>query len=451
MPKDSKMKDSLKAIKAIPTDLLQYIEQEYIGRSADMPLERMAELSAVSKTMHDMFQPILNEAKLARPLLKAVVEGNLEQLINLVQDNPLLLFKKGQIKDPSGQVFYHVSAYEMIKYVCDNGMLAKVMPLVPDEIRDEGGVLLCDLKAIQKKQEQSLHYGGADLVKLSFDPANLVDFDLILQYTEESPEATFSLMENPEAILYYKDYNGKSHWYYANQETRTIDPIQPQPKTKEETELFIDLKKSLDAMENNSARRSNDAEHDIIAKTMNTRLVRNGIQYERDGKRYCDTRHDFNRYYNAYLECIRLYKTGKRDDCNKVLFEKIGGAQKEVMWLLQWYCEKNQPLSTLSDGNSPTLSRSLRVSGLFHFEKDVYSNGHFVDGFGSNFAILKFGGSTGGYIIDSWLSWGMKNRDALGLMLRNDLIAVNRLIEDAKTNVFEFKPEEVASQRPGIS
>lgn len=51
-----------------------------------MPLKKMTDLAANSKVMHDMFQPVLDEANLATPFLKAVVEGNPGRLIQLIQN-----------------------------------------------------------------------------------------------------------------------------------------------------------------------------------------------------------------------------------------------------------------------------------------------------------------------------------------------------------------------------
>lgn len=449
MPKEKNMKESLNALKSLGSDLHRHIGQEYLRTSPDMPLKKMAELAASSKTMHDVYQPVLDEAKLATPLLKAVVEGNPEQLITLIQIDPQLLFKKGQIKDPAGQVFYNVSAYQMMKYLCDDDMLSVVMPIVPEEITNEHGVRI-DLKAIQKEQSQHLRQGGADLIKLNFDPTNLPDFDRILQHTEtytihgQPHPVTLSLLENPDAILYYKDADGNSNWYYANQETKTIDPIQPQTKTKEDAVIFSKLKKSMDAMEDNSARRSNDIEHDIIKKSMQKSLVRNGIQYEQDGQCFCDTHHDFNRYSNAYRKCDRLYSQRQWADGDKVWCKELGHAQKEVMWLLQRYCEENRLFFPLPDFKSSPFRRSLQiVHWVSDRVEDVYSSGHFVEGFGSDFAVYKGGigpRAPGGWsptqrVVGEW---------------RRDLIAVSRLVEDAKANVIELKPNEVLSRGPGM-
>lgn len=455
MPKANNIKVSLEALKRFGEKsdplLLLYISQEYAHTAPDMPLKKMAELAASSKTMHDLFQPIINEAKLAEPLLKAVVEGNPKQLIELMKDNPELLFKKGQIKDWAGHVFYHVSAYQMMKYLCDDDMFAKVMLLVPEKLTNEKGGQI-NFKALQKEQSQVLQQGGADLIKLDFDPTNLPDFDRILQHTEtymlprnQSYPVTFSLIENPDAILYYKDADGKSSWYYANRDARSIELIQPQLQTKEEAVIFSELEKSMDAMESNSARRSTDDEHDIIAKTMQKRLVRGGIQYEHNGKFYRDTHYDFNRHYNAYRKCIRLYSQNKWDECNEVWCKEVGSVQKEVMWLFQRYREKNRPFFPLPDFRSSPFEREVIIqhSGGNSVE-NIDSLRDVATGFGSSAPIYK--GATSGLHLSSVGSPSGAN----GHACRLDLVAVNRLVEDAKVNVAEFRPEEILSQGRNI-
>lgn len=450
MPKKTPIKSFLNELKNSEPHLLRHMRQEYVDISPDMPLKKMAELASGSKTMYAMFQPVLNEAKLASPLLKAVVEGGPAQLIQLVQEDPLRLFKKGQIKDPAGRVFYNVSAYQMMKYLCDDDMIAQVMPHVPEKITNEHGLQI-DFKAIQTEQDQNLQRGGADLIKLNFDPTNQADFDNILQHTEtytinaQTHPVTFSLMENPDAILYYKDTDGNPHWYYANRETQTIECIEPQSKTEKEAELFANLKQSIDAMENNSARRSSDVEHNIIKKSMQKNLIRNGIKFEHNDKCFCDTHHDFNRFYNAYRKCLRLYEQGNLGEGSTVWCKEIGRAQKEVMWLLQRYCEENKPFFPLPYFKSSPFRRSLQIQNISNNSReDIYSSGRFVANFGFSFAIYKTSGEIA--CADGERAMWHIHGGFVRQQLKIDLVAINRLIEDAKANVIEFKSEATLSQ-----
>lgn len=446
MPKDTPIKSSLDELKNRAFSVPAHLDLGYTSTSPDMPLKKMAGFAANNPTMHAMFQPVLDEAKQASTLLKAVVEGEPAKLIQLVQTDPRLLFKKGQIKDPAGQVFYNVSAYQMMKYLYDEDMIAQVMPHVPEKITNKQGLQI-DLKAIQKEQDQTLQGGGADLITLNFDPTNPPDFDKILRYTDTKEytingrlhRVTFSLMENPDAILYYEDTDGNPHWYYANRETETINRIQPRPETKEDKQQFANLEQSICAMENNSARRSSDAEHSIIKKVMQKSLVRYGIQYEQDGQCFCDTHHDFNRLYNAYRKCTRLYEQEEEVEGDKVLCKELGRAQKEVMWLLQWYCEENQLLVPLPDFKSPPFRRSLQIKNWVDYRMEYIC---------SDFAMYKNGESGGLAVVNSESfsgTVGWRGRSAARDLILN-LIAVNRLVEDAKANVIEFKPEEALSQ-----
>ena len=452
MPKETPIKSSLDELKNRAFSVPAHLELGYTSTSPDMPLKKMAGFAASNPTMHAMFQPVLDEAKQASTLLKAVVEGEPAKLIQLVQTDPRLLFKKGQIKDPAGRVFYNVSAYQMMKYLCDEDMITQVMPHVLEKITNKHGRQI-DLKAIQEEQDQTLQGGGADLIKLNFDPTNPSEFDRILQHIEtyrisgQPHPVTFSLMENPDAILYYKDTDGTPNWYYANRETQTIKPIQPQPQTEDDVQQFTHLEQSIDAMENNSARRSSYAEHDIIKKSMQKSLVRNGIPYEQDGQCFCDTHHDFNRLYNAYRKYNRLYNLSNKIDINTIWCKEVGLTQKEVIWLLQRYCEEKRPFFPLPDFKSSPFNRGFNIRDLIANKyKSVFNISRFVRGFGSDFAIYKAdlecavgGGPSAGRVWDVFYY----NRIA-------DLVAVNRLIEDAKANVIEFKPKELLSQGPSI-
>ena len=114
-----------------------------------------------------------------------------------------------------------------------------------------------------------------------------------------------------------------------------------------------------------SAKRSSNAEHQVIVKMMSAenkpvKLVCQGIQYERKGERYCDSRHDFNRQYNGYRTCIRLYEQRQCDAANRVLREKL--YQGEVVWLLERFCEVNCPFYPLPDFKSSPFRRGFNVN-----------------------------------------------------------------------------------------
>ena len=94
----------------LPPRVGGHIINEYFSNAPEMPLKRMSELARMSKRFNTLFQPALDDAKAALPLLINVVHANRDALINQVLANPASLFKKGQVTDPAGQTFYNVSA-----------------------------------------------------------------------------------------------------------------------------------------------------------------------------------------------------------------------------------------------------------------------------------------------------------------------------------------------------
>ena len=391
------------------------------------------------------FQSTINEFS----VLNDVITGNLESLIDAVRGNPELLFiLSDSITDPAGQIFYKVCPYQMMLFLCDDDMLNQVMRVVsplPEQLGKQ-------MKLIQA----GLHQGGADLIKLDRDP-QVLNFEDILRFRTSYTmfdgtikEVTFPLLENPDGVLYYKDEHNQDHWYRANQATRTIEPIELAPRlTLQQQEAYINLVTSMNAMEPMSARRSSNDEHQFIVNNMRylddvktkamtpVTLVRQGITYIQDGTRYRDTRHDFNRHTNAYRKCIRLYEQSLWADGDRVWQRELGHAQKEVMWLLQRYCEENRPFFPLSVHYKTEPFRrgfkfvnwgdgSGRIGDIYSANTDL-----FRVGFGSNFGLYK--GADPFAVGGGRRVWGGGCwRCAV------DLVAVTRLVEDAKTNVVEL-------------
>ena len=335
-------------LKTLPPDIFKQIGS-YVSPN-DMQTAEL-ELSKPSGRIR-FFQSTLDELS----VLNDVMTGNLESLIAVVRTNPELLFiKSDRITDPAGQIFYNVSPYEMMLFLCDDDMLNQVMPVV-SALREKFGKKIKTIHA-------SLQQGGADLIKLDRDP-RLLNVEDILRFRTSYTlsdgtikEVTFPLLENPDGVLYYKDEHNQEHWFYANQATRTIEPIELAPRlTDKQKDAYEQLVTSMNAMEPMSARRSSNDEHQFIANHMcslkNTRtmtpvqLVRFGMTYIQDGIRYRDTRYDFNRYTNAYRKYIRLSAQHLWPDADRVWQRELGHVQKEVVWLLQRYCEENRPFYT---------------------------------------------------------------------------------------------------------
>ena len=95
-------------------------------------------------------------------------------------------------------------------------------------------------------------------------------------------------------------------------------------------------------MENNSSRRSSNAEHELIAHTMQHQLSRKGIQYVHKGIHYCDSRMEF-RLVHAYRKNIRVYGEGRWVEGDNIWCQGVGEAQRHVLWVLQRLCESGRP------------------------------------------------------------------------------------------------------------
>lgn len=434
-----------RTLKKLPPDVLRKI-----GSFVSAKEMQTAELELSKPTGNiQFFQDTLDELS----LLNDVVTGNLDSVIAAVRHNSGLLFIHSDITDPAGRLFYNVCPYQMMLFLCDDDMLNQVMRII-SPLEEKFGKII---KAIHA----SLQQGGADLIKLDRDP-RLLSFEDILRFRRSYTlldgaviDMIVPLLENPDGVLYYKDEHNQEHWYRANQATSTIEPIELAPRfTDKQQEAYDQLVHSMNAMEPMSARRSSNDEHqfitnhmryldDIKTKTMApVTLVRHGITYIQDGIRYRDTRHDFNRYTNAYRKCIRLYEQHLFDDADRVWQRELGHAQKEVMWLLQRYCEENRPFHPLSvHYKTEPFRRGFKFknwAGATGRLDDIYvaNTGVFYVGFGSNFGLYK-GDCVG-------RAWGQ--REVHGC--RVDLVAVTRLVEDAKTNVGELLNPDLTQRGP---
>jgi hypothetical protein len=432
-------KDSLGLI---PSTIGGKVLNEYVPNSPEMPLKRMAELSRQSKNYYTLFQPALNAAKAAYPLLLNVVKANLDGLKNQVRANPELFFKKGQITDLDGQTFYNVSPYQLITFLCDDDMKRQIMPLIPRTFRVKRGALDVEIPTapLRKQQYAEIDSGGADLVKMDRDPTTL-QFEEVTRFITRyrmygRPTAvTFPLLENPDGIIYYREPQLKLvHLYYVNQKTQTIKLLRPKTNSIEEQRALIKFYASFVAMENNSSRRSSNAEHELIAHTMQHQLSRKGIQYVHKGIHYCDSRMEF-RLINAYRKNIRLYQKRDVGDGDDMWCRGVGEAQRQVLWVLQRLCESGRPFYPIPDFNEPPFRRGFTICN-YHTgaHESVCSAGGLVRGLGSDFAIYKRGGSPRAGL--SWW-WGLPEERVPRPF---DLVAVNRLIEDAKASVVEFTP-----------
>jgi len=189
---------------------------------------------------------------------------------------------------------------------------------------------------------------------------------------------------------------------------------------------FDQFKASFDSMENNSARRSSEKEHQLI-------LVCKGILYQDHGVLYRDSRTPFN-LVNAYRKCIRLYEAAGNNtrEADTYFREGVGKCQGEEMWLLQRLCEAARPFHPLDK----TRQVFNRGHSFYNSNTNTYKSA-FDKGIiqcsviykGGNWKALEPFGAGG----------------ALGspyTHIAADLIALCWFIEKAKAKVIELKLEQ---------
>lgn len=415
----------------LPKDIVETI-------TSYLPLKDVINLTFTSKASYSIFQPIANELK----ALRAVAHGSEATLINLIKQTtekyPELLFKKGPIVDPRGRFIPSISPYQLIIFLCDEVMKNKIVSLIPKKMEFK-----------REQQYKELGSGGADLIKLDKNPELIKDIQTVRELKTtfdsngEQKPVTFSLLENPDGIIFYQDEQDKVHFYYVNQNTKELKCLKPEALTGAAQLALDTFIASFTTMEPNSGRRSSDAEHQLIQHTMNLKLYREGIRYQQDGVWFQDSRTEF-RLINKYRTCVRLYDEAKNrgGDWNKAhqfCREEVGKAQGEVMWVLQRICEKDRPFYPLPL-NFNGFKRGFAFDNWITNKDDVlvFSNGKLDDGLGKDFCLYKGPSALGGMAAcrRGLAGWRHSTR-------RADLIAVCRLVESAKANVVEeFKPNQ---------
>lgn len=171
-----------------------------------------------------------------------------------------------------------------------------------------------------------------------------------------------ALLKNPDGIICWKTPDNRLNWYYANHDTQTLERIDIPHELQEAHQGEYDaLAAHMTNMEPNTARRSSNQEHALIFAIMRHQdskhplhLVREGIHYRQDDIDFIDTHYDFNRIVNAYLKCVRLYNSGKYTEGDREWRRGLGHVQREVMWLVQRYCEIDRSFYCLHPPIIPT-------------------------------------------------------------------------------------------------
>ena len=190
-------------------------------------------------------------------------------------------------------------------------------------------------------------------------------------------------------------------------------------------------------MENNSGRRSSHEEHQLIAKLLGCTLQRQGIECEHHEKRYRDSVSPFN-LINTYRACIRLQdeeRNNLRNDRGKAdayWRTVVGKCQGEEIWILQRICEGKPfyPFHT----NFNDFTRGVAFYNFLSGKNEsALLHGKLVPGLGLDFGLCKTDYDAGP------CAWAVGHVPAGAAF---DLIAVLRLVKDAKANIIELEHEQ---------
>ena len=388
-----------------------------------------------------------------------VLTGRPEHLIHMLNKDPTLFFEKyEQIIDAAGQTFYNVSPADLISFICDDDMQMQVYYFaqhLPPEQRET-------FFAQWQAQIVSRGRGGADLVMVpgAHPPqyANICNTANTFYVFDRNQTIQRALLKNPDGVICWKSADNQLHWYYANHDTQTLEQLDiPHELQAAHQNKYDALAVHMTNMEPNTARRSSNQEHALIKAIMRHHgsnnpvdLVREGIRYRQDGIDFIDTHYDFNRIVNAYLKCIGLYKNNKYREGHIVWCKELGHVQREVMWLVQRYCEINRSFYPLADDYKATLfvrSFNFKIDNMnIDVQARIFDakSGQFISRFGlddehSGLAIYK---------LRQARATGFRGAAYPGAATI-DFIAVNRLIVDSTQNIAKFIPEVSVSISPG--
>lgn len=390
------------------------------------------------KNNYLFYKPVLEKMKKVEQALSYVVRGNLISLIDLIKEDPSLVFEPyPKITAPRGQTYYNVSAFLLMTFLCDADMKKQIMALIPEHFN-----------ALRQAQYAEIDCGGADIIKLDRNPMEIMKeqgFEGLLHYKTTfnlfdgtQPKITLPLLQNPNGIICYQDEKGKKHFFYVNKEDQSVSPWEKFTITEKTNAAFKQFKKSFEHMEPNSGRRSSEEEHQLIATVLAISLVRKGIFYtDKKGILYRDSCTPFN-LANAYRKCIRLYEEADHnhhwEQADQSWRKDVGASQGEEIWLLQRLCEEDKPFYPLT----PKIFANFKRRKCMIYDYGPNNIESVFDGNVINIsdvAIYKAGGQRAG---------GARavRPGRVGGVGIADFIAICWLIEDALANVIDFKPEQ---------
>lgn len=424
-------------------DCLQQLNQ-YLS------LKEFAVFSTASRSSYSLFRKVLDNTT----ALNAVVQGRPDELAIIVRNNPDSLFDCGNVTDPAGQIYYDVSPYQLMTFLCDSLMKRQIM----DEIQP---LMTEKLKIRRKNQYKLIDVGGADLIKTNKKPSFFADENefsvtqknMRQQFSHTNNADRYSVsvkyfyeLENPDGIIYYKTLTGTVELYYVNRITQQLELIDLQYISAKAQENIFAM---FSNMEMNSSRRSSDKEHSDIFNTLNYKLIRKGIQYERNGVKYRDSRIEFE-LIDAYQKHIKLASTtGTPGNQQQNAWKAVGQAQRKVIWLLQRFYE---PTLTLNyepsiDFMNPFSDQERALVNLINPNRIIPSdillpNNHLNDGLGKTFALWKIRGNIS----------QLRSSPYLTAHYYHVLSSINLLISNAKRDVEELDeiiaPNAVLSTAP---
>lgn len=434
----------------LPSDVLN---QEIIGRLSFKEQQR-------ARGVNKFFKQTIDKDRLlnVEHACRFICYGQPKELLTLLSHDPELFFHPYPVaEDASEGQFFNVTPCKLLYFLCDKDMWEQVKVFaaeLPEEARTP-------FMTKWNAQQTAMGRGGADMLFLKGDReptyADCLERTDTFNAYGENLSCRRRLLKNPEGIVCWEAPNNQVRFYYVNQGTHTIDPLVLSDEAHQAAYAVFRQ------MEPNTAKRSSNDEHALFQtcfrhpETNNPlELIREGIEYERDGIKYRDTHHDFNRLTNADLRCIRLCQAADREpnpgrqeelysEANRTWRSEHGHFLKALIWLLQRYCEKNRSFYLFSDRpdyfDKPKFLRILMIYNWITDREELVfdvKSGTFHDDFGgasnSGFSIYKgalwrgVGGAAGRWRPAALSVW----RAAVVI----DLIAANRLTVDA-SNVVE--------------
>jgi hypothetical protein len=273
-----------------------------------------------------------------------------------MKSHPDLLFKKGTYSMPllhedgtlsteHEQIYRDVTPFQLALYSSDVKMRECLLPLIPDNFIENVGEAM-----------RLMSRGGPDLVAMSKDPRSaslreIKQFDTGKVDEHKNP-ITYDLLCNPDGIIYFDD-----KFFYVNPEHEVMTLLMPNPSPTDQP-AFDALKRSLkQEMVINSSRRTSDAEHELIARTLGCSLERNGIHYNLNGIDYQDTCDGGIRLINAYRKYIAILNAHLPEEpwtnVDDAWIDVVGKAQRSApVSIIQHYCDRNKQFDDHTDVRS---------------------------------------------------------------------------------------------------